>query len=344
MMLKYEVGDMMKSQADCLVNTVNCEGYMGKGIAYQFKLRFPQNNEDYVKACRNGRLYIGTVHYYVEDGKTIINFPTKDKWREKSKMEYIEKGLDAMLEILPDLGVKTIAIPPLGCGNGGLEWGNVKQLLEDKLHNYQDRYEFIIFEPSKTYVQTPKTPPKLGVSSLIVMQTKMRLHKFTKLRLQKTAFFMNIFSGVPYFQFKKYKYGPYSHAIDIISKDIGEYQRFYGLQDTQATFDMVYQTICSKDTDKTYSRFLPSLCRAAEYVNGIEDDSKLECMSTVLYLIDEGDNNTKEQLVERFQSWSEDKANRFPEKMILGSIDALEDTAVIEKDVFGNYSVSECVK
>ena len=94
-MFFYTTGDLLQSDAEALVNTVNCEGYMGKGIAYQFKLKFPNNNKDYVKACKNGTLRPGKLHVYKESEKIIINFPTKDKWREKSRMEYIEDGLDA---------------------------------------------------------------------------------------------------------------------------------------------------------------------------------------------------------------------------------------------------------
>ena len=83
-MIIYTTGDLLKSSAETLVNTVNCEGYMGKGIAYQFKLKFPENNKDYVKACKTGELQIGKLHYYKEDGKIIVNFPTKNKWRAKS--------------------------------------------------------------------------------------------------------------------------------------------------------------------------------------------------------------------------------------------------------------------
>ena len=115
-MIKYVKGNMFEYEADCLINTVNCEEFMGKGIAYQFKMRFPENNKSYVKACKSGELTVGKVHYYIEDGITIINFPTKDKWREKSKMEYIQNGMDSFLNILPELHVKRIAIPPLGCG------------------------------------------------------------------------------------------------------------------------------------------------------------------------------------------------------------------------------------
>lgn len=92
-MFFYVTGNLLKSDAEALVNTVNCEGYMGKGIAYQFKLQFPENNFNYIKACKSGYLRPGKLYCYREQGKTIINFPTKDKWREKSRLEYIDSGL-----------------------------------------------------------------------------------------------------------------------------------------------------------------------------------------------------------------------------------------------------------
>ena len=115
MLIKYTTGDMFQSGAECLVNTVNCEGYMGKGVAYQFKLKFPENNKAYIKACKDKTLHVGTIHTFVENGITIVNFPTKDKWRENSKISYIETALDVLVERLPGLHVKSVAIPPLGC-------------------------------------------------------------------------------------------------------------------------------------------------------------------------------------------------------------------------------------
>ena len=109
-MIEYTKGNMFECNADCLINTVNCEGFMGKGVAYQFKMRFPENNKSYVKACKSGELAVGKVHSFMEEGITIINFPTKNKWRESSKMEYIEKGMEAFVELLPKLAVKKIAI------------------------------------------------------------------------------------------------------------------------------------------------------------------------------------------------------------------------------------------
>jgi O-acetyl-ADP-ribose deacetylase (regulator of RNase III) len=127
-MIKYTIGNIFNSEADCIFNTVNCEGYMGKGIAYQFKQRFPENNRNYERMCKEGKLRPGIVFPFTENGKTIINFPTKDKWRNPSQIQYVIDGLDAFVRLLPDLNIKKIAIPPLGCGNGVLEWSEVKSV------------------------------------------------------------------------------------------------------------------------------------------------------------------------------------------------------------------------
>lgn len=337
MLIKYTTGDMFQSKAECLVNTVNCEGYMGKGVAYQFKVKFPKNNKAYVKECRNGNLRPGKVHVFVEGGITIINFPTKDKWRDNSELSYIESGLDAFIKILPELNVKTVAIPPLGCGNGGLKWENVKAIVEEKLEVVSEKYNFLIYEPNQNYVQKAKEAPKLTVSSLILMKLKIESNSHTKLRLQKTAYFMNIFAKEKYFVFQKHKYGPYAHAIDIIGRDIGEYQNYYGIKDTKTTYNMVYQTICSKKTTRVLERLLPAVEKATKYVNQIGEDHDLEGISTVLFLIEEKPGEIEDQLIHNFKNWSEDKASRFSEKEIRRYIDILENTKLVEKDIFGGY-------
>lgn len=336
-MIQYRTGDMLLSKADCLINTVNCEGYMGKGIAYQFKIKFPENNKDYVRACKNGRLYVGTLHFFCEDNITIINFPTKNKWREKSKMSYIETGLDELIKLLPQLSVKSVAIPPLGCGNGGLVWSEVKEVIERKLASVQDDYIFLIYEPSKNYAQITKLVPKLSVSSLILMQMKMGLRSCGRLRLQKTAYFTDVFLGEHYFEFEKYKFGPYAYSIEIICKNIGEYQKYYSLEDTQKTYDMVYQVICSEKTTAKLQKMQPALQKAVELVNRIETDKELEGMATALFLIEKSNGLSEEGVVKGFKSWSEDKAERFEESDIKDYIVRLETEGLLQKDIFQNY-------
>ena len=342
-MIKYVVGNMFESDAECLVNTVNCEGYMGKGIAYQFKLRYPENNKDYIRACKSGELRIGVIHCFQEDGKKIVNFPTKNKWREKSQIFYIESGLEALLKYIVKNSIKSIAIPPLGCGNGGLDWDIVKSVIEMKLSPIQKECEIIIYEPAVTYKAIPKEEPKLNVSSLVLLQIRMRLKKFGALRLQKTGFFVNYFLDEEYFKFDKWHYGPYSHAIDVVARGIREYQQFYGLKNSKDTYDQAYKVICSKKTEDKLGKILPAIERATKYVNKIETDKKLEGVATILYLIEKNHNLTEAKIIDLFIHWSEDKAKRFTKQYILDCIFYLVDTGIIIKNVFGEYELSKAI-
>ena len=132
-MINFITGNILESNADAIVNPVNCEGYMGKGLAYQIKKQYPKTYEDYSVACKQGRLKIGQIHCFKENEKMIINFPTKDKWRAKSKISYITDALQQLIHLLRDSNIKSIAIPPLGCGLGGLNWEEVKQILLEYL-------------------------------------------------------------------------------------------------------------------------------------------------------------------------------------------------------------------
>lgn len=339
-MIEYTKGNMFECDADCLINTVNCEGFMGKGIAYQFKVRFPENNKSYIKACKSGELTVGKVHYYNESGITIVNFPTKNKWRENSQIEYIETGMNYFIELLPKLRVKKIAIPPLGCGNGGLLWVDVKKIIENKIVNLADKYDFIIFEPSSSYKAIPKKPPKISVSGLVLLDMRLNLKKFNSIRLQNAGYFVNLFLEEEYFKFDKWKYGPYSHSIDIVARNIKEYQEYYGIDNSQTTFEQVYQVICSEKVDSRFNKLHIAVKKSTEYINAIQTDKKLEGVATALYLVQTGLPKNREQLTEGFKSWSEDKANRFSDKYISECIDYLEDTSIISRDICGNYELA----
>lgn len=339
-MIQYVKGNMFECNADCLINTVNCEGFMGKGVAYQFKMRFPENNKSYIKACKSGELTVGKIHYYIEDGITIINFPTKNKWREKSKIEYIENGMNYLVEVLPRLNVKKIAIPPLGCGNGGLIWTDVKAIIENKIADLSNKYDFVVFEPSCSYKAVPKKPPRVSISGLVLLDIRLNLKKFNRIRLQKAGYFVNLFSEEEYFKFDKWKYGPYSHSIDIVAKNIKEFQEYYKIDNSQTTFEQIYQMICSEKVDNKLNNLHIAVQKATEYVNGIRTDKKLEGVATVLYLVQNGLPKNKTQLVDDFKNWSEDKSNRFSGKYISECIDYLEETSIISLDICGNYELT----
>lgn len=336
--LAYTTGDLLKSSAQALVNTVNCEGYMGKGIAYQFKLQFPENNEDYVRACKSGALTIGKLHYFNENGKTIINFPTKNKWREKSHIEYIEKGLDELVALIQELGLSSIAIPPLGSGNGGLIWNEVKPLIESKLCTLACDMDVYIYEPSREYSSQPTVEPKLSASALVLMQIKHNLHSFSKFRLQKTAYFVDIFAQKRYFNYVKHKYGPYDHSLEVISKGIREFQLYHGTNSTDEAQTILYNKIISESIDSTLGELAAPIEKACSYVNTIKSDHELECLSTICFLIQHGGPMPIDKVLKEFKNWPGDKAARFSDNEIFQGIDGLQSAGIIEKNLVG-YSL-----
>lgn len=141
-MIELCQGNLLEAQVEVLVNTVNTQGIMGKGIALQFKKAFPEMFKDYQKACKNGEVQIGRVHIYETKSLTgprfIINFPTKKHWSESSSLDYIKSGLKSLIEEILFRGIKSIALPPLGCGLGGLKWENVFPLIEEAFANLSE--------------------------------------------------------------------------------------------------------------------------------------------------------------------------------------------------------------
>ena len=147
-MLKFTCGNLFKSKAQTLVNTVNVVGVMGKGIALAFKKRYPEMFEEYRQRCNDDHLDIGKLHLYKASDHWILNFPTKHHYRGKSRLEYIEAGLCTLRDNYAEWGITSIAMPALGCGLGGLNWSEVRALIEDYLRNLPIEIE--IYEPGST--------------------------------------------------------------------------------------------------------------------------------------------------------------------------------------------------
>jgi len=150
-MVRITRGDILSAHAEALVNTVNCVGVMGRGVALQFKRAFPDNFKEYEKACERGEVRPGSM-FVVENTELtgprfIINFPTKRDWKNKSRIEDIESGLAALVDVIRLRGIRSIALPPLGCGLGGLDWEDVRPRIERALAVLPE-VEAILFEPA----------------------------------------------------------------------------------------------------------------------------------------------------------------------------------------------------
>lgn len=133
-MIEYVQGDIFKSETQTIVNTVNCVGAMGAGIALEFKKQFPNMYLSYKKICDQKQLKPGLLHLYKKEERWILNFPTKDHFKDPSTLEYIEKGLIKFKETYKEKGITSISFPKLGCGKGGLDFNNVKPLMEKYLN------------------------------------------------------------------------------------------------------------------------------------------------------------------------------------------------------------------
>lgn len=145
-MITYITGDIFKSKAQVITNTVNCVGAMGKGLALEFKKRYPEMFEDYKKRCESREVLPGRPYLWENEKVQILNFPTKRHWKESSRLSDIEDALKYLAENYAQMGITTLALPPLGCGLGGLEWSEVKPLIENYLGPIAD-LEVFVYEP-----------------------------------------------------------------------------------------------------------------------------------------------------------------------------------------------------
>ena len=165
-MVKLQKGDILDSDAEALVNAVNCVGIMGKGLALLFKKAYPQNFKFYACACEHGEVHLGSMLVYDLNRMTgpryIINFPTKQHWKNQSRLEDIEAGLKDLVKTVRELHIQSIAIPPLGCGLGGLKWSDVRPRIESTFATLPE-VQVELFEPNSApeaaeLIKRPKTP------------------------------------------------------------------------------------------------------------------------------------------------------------------------------------------
>lgn len=340
-MLTLITGNILESGAECLVNTVNCEGFMGKGIAYQFKKAFPKNNDDYVRACRTGELTVGKIHTFYENGKTIINFPTKDKWREKSQLWYIEKGMDELTNFIQAQNIKSVAIPPLGCGNGGLEWKEVQKIIVDKALKFDNNsMDIIVFAPTLKNIASNQISkaPNLSLSHLILMKYKLALSKFGKIRLQKTAYFMNLFMKKEYFNFKAQTFGPYAHSIEVLSKEIAEFQQYYK-KNTEEAFEQAIKINISSKVKNELENVDDFIKKAVLIVDSYPNTNELELAATICYIIQTNVISSENDIIQKVKSWSNRKNSIYSEDSIMEAVNKLKYNKLIVEDLL-KYSLN----
>ena len=225
-MIEFTSGDILKCEADALVNTVNCVGVMGRGIALQFKKRYPDNFKAYAAACEREAVQPGRMFVYETGQLTpprfIVNFPTKRHWRGKSRLEDIDAGLVALVKVIRDNEIRSIAIPPLGSGLGGLDWNEVRPRIEHALVELAD-VQVLVFEPkgapgSDRMAHVREVPTmtagRAALVELIQRYLDGLLDPFvTLLEVHKLMYFMHAAGEPLRLRFVKARYGPYAENL-----------------------------------------------------------------------------------------------------------------------------------
>lgn len=232
-MIEYTSGDILLCEADALVNTVNCVGVMGRGIALQFKNAYPDNFKAYAAACKREAVQPGRMHVFetgqLASPRFIINFPTKRHWRGKSRIEDIEAGLVDLIKVIHEKRISSIAIPPLGAGLGGLDWREVRTRIERALANVAD-VRVLVFEPNgapaNDKMARSREVPKMTAGRAALVELMQRylgglLDPFvTLLEVHKLMYFMQEAGEPLRLQYVKHHYGPYAKNLSHVLKAV----------------------------------------------------------------------------------------------------------------------------
>ncbi|KPG00029.1 Appr-1-p processing protein [Rhodopseudomonas sp. AAP120] len=306
-MITFTEGNLLKADAEALVNTVNTVGVMGKGIALMFKEAFPENFRAYSVACKAHQIKVGQIFAterkdLIGGPKWIINFPTKQHWRNPSKIEWIKDGLNDLVRFIREHEIKSIALPPLGSGNGGLDWKSVRPLIESAMGDLD--VQIIVYEPTARYqnVAKPSGVEKLTSARALVAELVRRYSvlgfECTLLEIQKLAYLLQrqiVLAGLASplrLDFKADKYGPYAPTLGHLLNSLdGSYLHCEKRVADASILDTIWFEGTKKDVVGTYLRateakqFIGALDRTTALIDGFEYPLGMELLATVDWLL-----------------------------------------------------------
>lgn len=343
MIILKNKGNLLEESVDALVNTVNCVGIMGKGIALQFKKAYPQNYLAYKKACTRKEVHPGKMFVYPTNTlwgvRFIINFPTKKHWKEMSRIEYIENGLNHLLTVIQTNKISSIAIPPLGCGNGGLEWEKVKEIIINKLKEVPET-KIILYEPGRSpepeKMVNNTTEPKItpGRAALLGLLKEYIIpgYELSLLEIQKLMFFLQEFGEPLRLNYVKEKYGPYANNLNhVLEKLEGHYIIGFGDRSYNTPIKVIANKFKEaeeflKEHISTKERFE----RVKKLIDGYETPYGLELLATVYWVVKKEGISEVENIIDSIQKWNTRKKNLFGRKHILKALERLISLKIID--------------
>jgi len=332
-MIEYTRGNLLEADVEALVNTVNTVGVMGKGIALMFKEAFPENFAAYEVACKRQEVLAGRMFVTERDAllgpRWIINFPTKQHWRARTRMEWIESGLEGLKQVILEKGIRSIALPPLGCGNGGLDWSKVRPRIEAILGDL-DEIRVLIFEPTAEYQNVAKrsgveklTPARALIAELVRRYWVLGI-ECSLLEVQKLAWLMErriVAHGLDNplrLEFQPHRYGPYSDRLRHLLNGLdGSYLHSEKRINDATPEEVVWFDEMRRDRLNTYLRsaeamlYAQALEEVDELIDGFQSPLGMEVLTTLDWLISQEQIEPNvEAIKEGLRHWPDDIAGQ----------------------------------
>lgn len=302
-MIEITKGNLLEAPVEALVNTVNTVGVMGKGIALQFKQAYPAMFRAYEKACKAGEVKLGEVHVFDMGGlvggpRWIINFPTKEHWRAKSHLSDVESGLQDLVATIKRLNIHSIAVPPLGCGHGGLDWTDVRPLIESTFNSLTDVH-VLVFEPGATPVaatmpnRTERPKMTIGQAALITLMDrylKGLLDPFVSLlEIHKLMYFLQAAGQSLRLQYEAREYGPYAKNLrQVLIRLESHYTQGYGDGHDSPTKPIELMPGVAEEAQTFLQNdqlIRQRMERVTDLIEGYEDPVGLELLSSVHWVM-----------------------------------------------------------
>ncbi len=353
-MIELKQGDILHADAEALVNTVNCVGVMGRGVALQFRNAFPENYKVYKATCDSRELRPGKLLTFDratwENPRYIINFPTKDHWRGKSQIAYIEQGLEALVAEVKRLGIRSIALPPLGCGLGGLNWNDVKPRIETAFAPLTD-VSVLLYEPAgapapDSMTHTAEPPPMTAGRATLLALIQRYLAGLmdtgvTLLEIQKLLYFMQEGGEPLKLRYAKGTYGPYADNVrHVLNRIEGHFILGYGDAADSPTREIELQGDAGTRGENyllTKPDTLSRLTCVSDLICGFETPFGMELLSTVHWVVVHEGARSPEEAVSHVYEWNEHK-RMFQESHLRLAYDVLEKKGWLSSENHGSQA------
>lgn len=339
-MIELRQGDILQADVEALVNTVNCVGIMGRGIALQFRKAFPENYKVYRAACKREELAPGKMLVFdlgrLVNPRCIINFPTKRHWKGKSRLEDIEAGLVALVEDVRARGIRSIALPPLGCGLGGLAWREVRPLIEAAFAPLPD-VRVLLYEPlgapEAAQMVKQAEAPRMTVGRAALLGLVDRYlgavmdPDVTLLEVHKLMYFMQEAGEPLKLHYAKALYGPYAENLrHVLSHIEGHFITGYGdaEDDPQKRIEpKPAATEQARDFLQAHPDTEARCNRVGDLIEGFETPFAMELLATVHWVATREGARAKDEAVSRVYGWNTRK-RMFKEQHVHLAFDVLQ--------------------